>query len=149
MSLTNPHNFQNSSKWYNSINGANRYSDFVNNILKPHINTQRTPPYYQGSYGIFSTTQQNKANNYNLRNSPDGLGISSTANVNLAAPLPKPGLPGIKLSDLSPTEYKEATVRKPVNFGRSNTISLVGASHSLKMGELAKWRKEKWVRLGS
>jgi len=136
MSLTNPHNFQNSSKWYNSINGANRYSDFVNNILKPHINTQRTPPYYQGSYGIFSTTQQNKANNYNLRN---GIGnvpsISSTANVNLASPLPKPGPAGIKLSELSPTEYKEATVRKPVNFGRSNTISLVGASHSLKMGQ--------------
>ena len=90
--LTTPHNFQNSNKWFNSIGRPNRYSDFVTSKLKPYVNTQTTPPYQQGSYSIFSTTQQNKANYFNLRNGiGSGPSISSTANVNLASPLPKPG----------------------------------------------------------
>ena len=127
--LTNPHNFQNSSKWFNSIGRPNRYSDFVTSKLKPYVNTQTTPPYQQGSYSIFSTTQQNKANSFNLRNGiGGGPSISSTANVNLASPLPKPGPPDKKLSELTPDEYQAATVRLPGNFGRTTTFSQVGAN---------------------
>ena len=61
MPLTRPHNFENSNKWTD----FRRYSQFVTSTLKPYINIQTTPPYYQGSYSIFSTTQQNKANSFN------------------------------------------------------------------------------------
>mgnify|MGYP003109703402 CR=1 FL=1 len=128
MPLTNPHNFQNSSKWTH----INKYSQFVTNTLKPYINIQTTPPYYQGSYSIFSTTQQNKADSFNLRNGiGGGPSISSTANVNLAAPLPKPGPPDKKLSELTQEEYREATVRKPVNFGRETLFANVGSREKM------------------
>ena len=137
MPLTTPHNFQNSSKWFNDINSPNRYSDFITTTVKPYLIGNTTPPYYQGSYSIFSTTQQNKAKSFNLRNGiGGGTSISSTANVNLASPLPKPGANiGKKLSELTPDEYKEVTVRKPVNFGRTTIFSQVGASSVLKMGQ--------------
>ena len=125
MPLTRPHNFENSNKWTD----FRRYSQFVTSTLKPYINIQTTPPYYQGSYSIFSTTQQNKANSFNLRNGiGSGPSISSTANVNLAAPLPKPGPPDKKLSELSKKEYREAKVRKPINFGKETTIQKIGAT---------------------
>ena len=123
MALTRPNNFENSSKWTT----FNRYTQFVTETLKPYINIQTTPPYYQGSYSIFNTTQQNKANSFNLSNQPDGLGISSTANVNLASPLPKPGPEGTKLSELTPEEYRTAEIRKPINFGKETTIQKIGA----------------------
>ena len=123
MPLTRPNNFENSNKWTD----FRRYSQFVTNTLKTYINIQTTPPYYQGSYAIFKTTAQNKADSNNLSNQPDGLGISSTANVNLASPLPKPGPAGTKLSELTQEEYKSATVRKPINFGRETDIRKVGS----------------------
>ena len=124
MALTRPNNFENSSKW----NFAIKYSSFINNIVKPYlVNSNLTPPYYQGSYQIFETTKQNKVNKHNLSNQPDGLGISSTANVNLASPLPKPGPAGTKLSELTPEEYRTAEIRKPINFGKETTIQKIGA----------------------
>ena len=130
--LTTPHNFQNSNKWFNSIGRPNRYSDFVTSKLKPYVNTQTTPPYQQGSYSIFSTTQQNKANYFNLRNGiGSGPSISSTANVNLAAPLPKPGPSDKKLSELSKKEYRKAKVRKPINFGKETAFKKVGSREKM------------------
>ena len=124
MALTRPNNFETTNKWHI----GNKYSLFINNVVKPYlVNSNSTPPYYQGSYTIKTTTKQNKANNFNLSNQPDGLGISSTANVNLASPLPKPGPAGTKLSELTPEEYRTAEIRKPINFGKETTIQKIGA----------------------
>ena len=114
----------------NNWNNDRKYSNYVTNILKPYINSGNpTPPYYQGSYTIQSTNN-NKASVFNLKN---GLGdipaISTTANVNLASPLPKPGPAGKKLSELTTDEYQAATVKKPINFGKEFAINQkVGAN---------------------
>ena len=114
----------------NNWNNDRKYSNYVTNILKPYINDGNpTPPYYQGSYTIESTNN-NKASVFNLKN---GLGdipaISTTANVNLASPLPKPGPAGKKLSELTTDEYQAATVKKPINFGKEFAINQkVGAN---------------------
>lgn len=124
MALTRPNNFETTNKWHI----GNKYSLFINNVVKPYlVNSNLTPPYYQGSYTIKTTTRRNKANSFNLSNQPDGLGISSTANVNLASPLPKPGPAGTKLSELTQEEYESATVKKPINFGQETDIRKVGA----------------------
>ena len=129
MALTNPVNFQLGNNKWSRFDGKPKYSDFIRNVVKPYLNSgAKTPPYYQGSYAIFSTTAQNKADLNNLANGPDGRGISSTANVNLAAPLPKFGETDKLLSELTQEEYKSATVRKPINFGRETTIQNIGAT---------------------
>ena len=129
MALTNPVNFQLGNNKWSRFDGKPKYSDFIRNVVKPYLNSgAKTPPYYQGSYVIFSTTAQNKADLNNLANGPDGRGISSTANVNLAAPLPKFGETDKLLSELTQEEYKSATVRKPINFGRETTIQNIGAT---------------------
>ena len=129
MALTNPVNFQLGNNKWSRFDGKPKYSDFIRNVVKPYLNSgAKTPPYYQGSYAIFNTTAQNKADLNNLANGPDGRGISSTANVNLAAPLPKFGETDKLLSELTQEEYKSATVRKPINFGRETTIQNIGAT---------------------
>lgn len=40
-----------------------------------------------------------------------------------------------RLSDLSEEEYRKATIETPTNFGRSNTIDLVGADKNQQIGQ--------------
>jgi len=92
----------------NNWNTGNKYSDYVNNTIFPYIaNGANHPPYYQGSSTI-KTTINNKVTNSNLW--PDHPKVAKMASK---SQLPSvPGSPYIKLSDLSPDEYRKVTQKK-------------------------------------
>ena len=92
----------------NNWNSGNKYSDYINNTVFPYLQGGvNHPPYYQGSSTI-KTTINNKVTNSNLfADHPKVAKMASKAQ------LPSiPGSPYAKLSDLTPDDYREVTIKK-------------------------------------
>jgi len=129
-----PHNFQSTNKW--SL--GNNYSNWVNTLLVPYLNTSPlSAPYYIGSTTIF-TTVNNKIGISNLS------GISSTGNVNMASKYPKPDIPaGTTLYQIAKEQngklYRETNVKKvqtdgtylEKRLGANTTVGFPGSRGAL------------------